>query len=84
MPIGNHRTKQEEEGQLKVYCMNCGTDINYPSETKTDVCLNQLNKKLLKLFLFNSKNNNLEEKGLTATSPLQEISHTIQDTRGNS
>ena len=64
--------------------MNCGTDIDYHSETKTDVCLKQLNKKMLTLFLFNPKNNNPEEKGLETTSALQEIPHIIETTRGNS
>jgi len=64
--------------------MNCGNNINYHSETSTDKCLRQLNEKMLNVFLFDSKkNNNPEEKGLTAIT-LQEIPHIIEVTRGNS
>ena len=63
--------------------MNCGTNINYHSETSTDRCLKQLNEKMLNVFLFDSKNNNLEEKGLAITV-LQDIPPIIEVTRGNS
>jgi len=46
------------------YCMNCGKDLDFHSETK--VCLKQLNQKILNVFLFDSKNLH-EEKGLMAT-----------------
>lgn len=64
--------------------MNYDIDINYYSETSAVRYFKQLNEKMLSVFLFDSKNNNLEEKGLTATSALQEIPHIIEVTRGNS
>jgi len=63
--------------------MNCGADVNCHLEISVDRYLKQLNEKMLSVFLFNLKNNNLEEKGLTATT-LQEIPRVIEITRGNS
>lgn len=37
------------------YCVNCGNDLNYHSETQTDRCLKQLNQKVIELYEFDKK-----------------------------